>query len=61
MLFLGQTHFGKLYMDICFLKKYCVVTLLYIIIYEKYIIFGIAFGKMHELLIWKNEHLLFNL
>ena len=61
MLFLGQTHFGKLYMDICFLKKHYVVTLLYIIIYEKYIIFGIAFGEMHELLIWKNEHLLFNL
>ena len=60
MLFLGQIHFGKLYMDICFLKKNCVVTLLYIIIYEKYIISGIAFGEMYELLTWKNEHLLFN-
>ena len=33
------------------------MTLLYIIIYEKCIIFGIAFGEMHELLIWKNEQL----
>ena len=30
-------------------------------IYEKCIIFGITFEEMHELLTWKNEHLLFNL
>ena len=30
-------------------------------IYEKCIIFGIAFGEMHELLTWENEHVLFNL
>ena len=37
------------------------MTLLYIIIYEKSIIIGIAIWEMHELLICKNEHLLFNL
>ena len=34
------------------LSKDLVVTLLYIIIYEKCIIFGIAYGEMHELLTW---------
>ena len=53
MLFLGQTHFEKLFLELCFCKNCCVVTLLYIIIYEKCIIFGIAFGEMHELLAWK--------
>ena len=41
-MFLGQTHFGKLFVELYFLKKYCVVTLLYMIIYEKRIIFNIA-------------------
>ena len=40
-------------MEICFLKEYFVVTLLYMIIYEKCIIFGNANGEMHDLLAWK--------
>ena len=40
-------------MELCFLKEYCVVTLLYMIIYEKCIIFGNANGEMHDLLAWK--------
>ena len=60
MVFLGQTHFGKLYMDICFLKS-VVLWPYYILLYMKMHHFGIAFGEMHELLIWKNEHVLFNL
>ena len=32
--FLGQTHFRKLFVELCFLKKCYVVTLLYMIIYE---------------------------
>ena len=52
-MFLGQTHFGKLFVGLCFLKKYCVVTLLYMTIYEKCIIFGNANGKMHDLLALK--------
>ena len=31
-----------------FPKKSCVVTLLYMIIYEKCIMFNIAYGEMHE-------------
>ena len=53
MLLLGQKNFGKLFVRLCFLKKYCVVTLLYMTIYEKCIIFGNANGKMHDLLAWK--------
>ena len=53
MLFLGQTHFGKLFVGLYFLKKYCVVTLLYMTIYETCIIFGNANGEMHDLLDWK--------
>ena len=52
-LFLGQTYFEKLFVGLCFLKKCCVLTQLYMIIYEKCIIFGIAFGEMHKLLTWK--------
>ena len=51
--FLGQTHFGKLFVGLCFLTKYCVVTLLYMTIYERCIIFGNANGEMHDLLAWK--------
>jgi len=40
-------------MGLCFLKEYCVVTLLYMTIYEKYIIFGNAYGETHDLLVWK--------
>ena len=43
------------FVELCFLKKYCVVTLLYMIIYEKCIIFGIAYGEMHEYLTWKRK------
>ena len=50
MLFFGQTHFGKLFVERCFSKKYCVVTLLYMTIYEKCIIFGIVNGEIHDLL-----------
>ena len=60
MLFFGQTHFEKLYMNICFLKS-VVLWPYYILLYMEMHYFGIAFGEMHELLIWKNEHLLFNL
>ena len=54
-LFLGQTHFGKLFVGLCFLKKLCAVTLLYMNIYEKCIMFNIAYGKMHEYLAWKRK------
>ena len=50
---LGQTHFGKLFVELYFLKKYCVVTLLYMIIHEKRIMFNIAYGEMRDLLVWK--------
>ena len=43
--FFGQTHFGKLIVELCFSKRCCVVTLLYMIIYENaysYCIRGIA-------------------
>ena len=52
-LFFSQTHFGKLFVGLCFLKRYCVVTLLYMTIYEKCIIFDNAYGEMHDLLAWK--------
>ena len=43
-----ETLFSLIYIYI-----YYVVTLMYMIIYEKYIIFGNAYGEMHELLTWK--------
>ena len=52
-LFFGQTHFGKLFVGLCFLKRYCVVTLLYMIVYEKSIMFNIEYGEMHDLLVWR--------
>ena len=54
-MFLGQVHFGKLFVKLCFLKRYCVVTLLYMTIYKKCIIFGIAYGEMHEYVSWKRQ------
>ena len=42
-------------MKLCFLKRYCVVTLLYMTIYKKCIIFGIAYGEMHEYVSWKRQ------
>ena len=36
-------------------KKCCVVTLLYMIIYEKCIMFNIAYGEMHKYLAWKSQ------
>ena len=50
---MGQTHFGKLFVKLYFLQEYCVVTMLYMIIYEKHSIFNIAYGEMHDLLDWK--------
>ena len=38
-----------------FLKKYCVVNLTDIIIYDKYVIFVIAYEKMHDLLARKGQ------
>ena len=43
--FFGQTHFGKLFVEQCFLKKCCVVTLLYMIIYESASYFLLHMGK----------------
>ena len=56
--FLVKHAFGNYLWKLYFPKNYCVVTLIYIYIYIydyiwKCIIFGIAFGEMHELLIWK--------
>ena len=51
-LILGQTHFGKLMVELCFSKKCCVVTLLFMIIYMKVHIL-IAYGELHDLLAWK--------
>ena len=56
MLFLGQTHFGKLYMDICLLNSVVLwpyYILLLLLLYIKCIIFGIVFGEMHGLLTCK--------
>ena len=54
----GVKHILENYIWIyVFLKVLCCDP----IIYEKYIIFCIAFEEMHEFLIWKNKHLLFNL
>ena len=33
------------------------MTLLYMIIYEKRIMFDIAYREMHELLAWEDKHL----
>ena len=46
------------YGNYIFPKNFCVITLIYIYIYIsdyiwKWIIFGITFGEMHELLAWK--------
>ena len=38
-----------------FPNKCHVVTLTYMIIYEKCIIFVIAYGEMHDLLAWKRQ------
>ena len=42
-------------MELRFLRNYCVVTLLYMTIYDKCIIFGITYGEiqMHEYFAWK--------
>ena len=42
-------------MELYFPKKSHVVTELYMIIYEKHIIFNIAFGEMHEYLAWEKK------
>ena len=45
-------------MELCFFSKACrVVTLLYMIIYEKCFMFDIAYGKMqmHEYLAWERK------
>ena len=51
-LFLDQTNFGKLMVELCFFLKCCVVTLLFMIIYMKVHIL-IAYGELHDLLAWK--------
>ena len=53
MFILGQKHFGKLFIELCFLKKCCVMTLLYNDCIWKCIIFLVAYGEMHDLLAWK--------
>ena len=42
---MGQTHFGKLMVELCFSKRCCVVTLLYM---KMHIL--IAYGELHDLL-----------
>ena len=42
-------------MELCFPKKSYVVTQLYMIIYEKHIMFNIAYGEMHKYLAWKSR------
>ena len=36
-------------------KNYCVVTLMYMTIYEKCIMFNIAYGEMHEYMAWERK------
>ena len=38
-----------------FQKNYYVVTLMYVTIYEKCIMFNIAYGEMHEYLTWERK------
>ena len=54
-MFLGQTHFGKLFVKLYLSKNYCVVNLMYMTIYEKCIMFNIAYGEMHEYLAWERK------
>ena len=36
-----------------FLKVLCCDPIIYDYIYEKHIMFNIAYGQMHDLLVWK--------
>ena len=47
--------FGNYLWKLYFPKNYCVVTLMYMTIYEKCIIVNIAYRKMHEYLAWKRK------
>ena len=42
-------------MELYLSKNYCVVTLMYMTIYEKCIMFNIAYGEMHEYLAWERK------
>ena len=41
-------------MELYLSKNYCVVTLMYMTMYEKCIMFNIAYGEMHEYLAWES-------
>ena len=42
-------------MELYLSKNYCVVTLTYMTIYQKCIMFNIAYGEMHEYLAWERK------
>ena len=42
-------------MELYLSKNYCVVTLMYMTIYEKCIMFNIAYGEMHKYLAWERK------
>ena len=42
-------------MELYLSKNYCVVTLTYMTIYEKCIMFNIVYGEMHEYLAWERK------
>ena len=48
-------------MELYLSKNYYVETLMYMTIYEKYIMFNIAYGEMHVYLAWDRKALLIKL
>ena len=42
-------------MELYFSKNYCVVTLMYMTIYKKCIMFNIAYREMHEYFAWEKK------
>ena len=42
-------------MELYLSKNYCVVTLMYMTMYEKCIMFNIAYGEMREYLAWERK------
>ena len=54
---MGQTHFKKLFVELCFLKKCCGVTLLYMIIYESASCLILHMGKCLNIWHGKEKHI----
>ena len=54
---MGETHFGKLFVELCFLKNCCVVTLLHMTIYERASCLILHMGKCMNIWHGKEKHL----